>query len=399
MSDADRLTIAVACRAVAPLHGFGGLERAVGEVCTALTECGHQVTLVTAAPTHAATEGEKLRVHELLAVPWAASNLLRRGGVLDRVVYYPRFVRRVTDILMARGTVFDAAIGHGAAAAAFVPLVSAGRVRRLIVNPHGMEEFSATGLKYPFLTQQRALVRHAARHADRAIATDSVLVPAVTRNLRLPPDRVAVVPNGIDVARVDRLTGSVAPPEDIPPVIVSLARIEPNKGLDVLAAALGACRDQLPTGWRWEHIGDGAARAHVQAAIERAGIAARAQLLGRLPEEEMHRRLATATLFVHPSRYEGSPIVILEAMTHRLPIVASAVGGIPDNVIPGETGWLVQPDDRDGLADAIMEALKTDPLALRAMGTRGRSRVLAHFSLDHVVEELVALLCAIAPHA
>ena len=113
----------------------------------------------------------------------------------------------------------------------------------------------------------------------------------------------------------------------------------------------------------------------------------------------MHRRLATATLFVHPSRYEGSPLVILEAMTHRLPIVASAVGGIPDNVIPGETGWLVPPDDRDALAGAILEALRTDPLALRAMGTRGRSRVLAHFSLDHVVEELVALLRAIAPHA
>jgi glycosyltransferase involved in cell wall biosynthesis len=208
-----------------------------------------------------------------------------------------------------------------------------------------------------------------------------------------------MVPNGIDVARVDRLAGSVAPPEDSPPVIVSLARIEQNKRLDVLAAALGACRDQLPTGWRWEHIGDGAARTHVQAAIERAGIGGSAQLLGRLPEEEMHRRLATATLFVHPSRYEGSPLVILEAMTHSLPIVASAVGGIPENVIPGETGWLVPPDDPDRLAGAIMEALQTDPLTLRAMGGRGRSRVLAHFSLEHAVEELVALLRAVAPHA
>lgn len=396
MGQTERLRIAIASRAVAPLHGVGGLERAVADVCSVLTDRGHHVTLVSATPTSAIRDTAILRVDDLITVPWAARPLFRRGGVPDRVINYPRFIRRVTAALTARATVFDAAIGHGAAAAAFVPLLSTGRVRRLLINPHGMEEFSATGLKRPLLTQQRSLVRRAARSADRAIALDAFLVPDVMRNLGLPRERVAIVPNGIDVARVDRLAGPV-PPRDGPPVIVSLGRIEQNKGLDVLAAALGAQRERLPAGWRWLHIGDGAARPQVEEAIGRAGIAAHATLLGRISDEELHRTLASATLFVHPTRYEGSPLVMLEAMAHRLPIIASAVGGIPDKVIPDETGWLVPPDDPQALGAAIVSALERPPAILRAVGERGRARVLAHFSLTQVVDQLIALLGTIPP--
>ncbi|MCA1667444.1 MAG: glycosyltransferase family 4 protein [Thermomicrobia bacterium] len=318
--------------------------------------------------------------------------------MLDRVVHYPQFTRRMTDALRRCDTVFDAAIGHGAAAAAFVPLLESGQVRRLLLNPHGMEEFSARGLKRALLTPQRALVRRAARYADRVIALDAFLIPDVMRHLRVPRERVVIVPNGIDVERVDRLTGSVPPPQGSPPIIVSLARVEPNKGLDVLAAALGSAQERLPEGWRWLHIGDGAARPQVEAAIRRARIGAHATLLGRLPDVELHRTLATATLFVHPTRYEGSPLVMLEAMTHRLPIVASAVGGIPDKVIPDETGWLVPPDDPAALGAAIRAALDQPPGLLRAVGERGRARVVAHFSLTTVVDELIALLGTIPPH-
>jgi glycogen synthase len=390
------VNIAVASRAVAPLHGVGGLERAVADVCSALTDRGHRVTLVTAAPTQDAADDSLLRVHELITVPWAERMALRRGGVPDRLIHYPGFIRRAAAALMARETVFDAAIGHGAAAAAFLPLQAAGRARRLLINPHGMEEFSATGIKGQLLAPQRALVRRAARHADRAIALDAFLVPAVMENLRLPRERVAIVPNGIDVERVDRLTGPTTA-SDGPPVIVSLARIEPNKGLDVLAAALGMSREHLPAGWRWLHIGDGAARPQVEEAIARAGIGSHVELLGRLPDDALHRTLAGGTLFVHPTRYEGSPLVMLEAMAHRLPIVASAVGGIPDKVIPGETGWLVPPDDPAALGSAVVAALGQPPAILRAVGERGRTRVVAHFSLAHVVDELIALLGTIPP--
>jgi glycogen(starch) synthase len=393
----ERMHIAVASRAVAPLHGWGGLERAVGDVCTALTERGHHVTLFTAASDTMPAQESLVGVTELVSVPWSAGVTLRRGSVLDRVINYPRFIRRLTAAVATHGTRFDAAIGHGAAAAAFVPLLPTGQVGRLLVNPHGMEEFTARGLKRPLLAGQRSLVRRAARHADAVIALDPHLVRDVLRNLGIPRERVAIVSNGIDVARIDTFTGPTAPIAGTGPVIVSVARIEPNKGLDVLAAALGANRERLPAGWRWLHIGDGSARAAVQQAIERAGIAAHAELRGTIPDEELHRLLANATLFVHPTRYEGSPLAILEAMTHRLPVVASAVGGIPDTVIPGETGWLVPPDDAAALGEAIVDALDRPDTVLRMIGEAARARIVERYSLDHVVDELLALLDTPSP--
>jgi glycogen(starch) synthase len=391
------MDIAVASRAVAPLHGRGGLERAVSDVCTALTDRGHRVTLFTADPDDPRTAHPSLRVAECVTVPWPRIVAFRRGGVPDRLAHYPRFIRRLSAAIAAHGGEYDAAIGHGAAAAAFVPLLPGGRIRRLVVNPHGMEEFSARGLKRPLLAGQRALVRRAARRADATIALDPHLVPAVMRNLGVPRERVIIVPNGIDVARLDALVGP-SPFVTEGPLIVSVGRIEPNKGLDVLAAALGAARAALPHGWRWVHIGDGAARAAVQAAIAR-GIAGHAELRGNLSDAEMHSLLARATLFVHPTRYEGSPIAILEAMAHGLPIVASAVGGIPDKITPGETGWLVPPEDADALGAAIVGALRHAPAELAAIGARSRAAVIAHFSLTRAVDQLLAALDALPSRA
>lgn len=388
-----RMRIAVASRAVGPLHGWGGLERAVDDLCTTLMDQGHRVTLFTATgePTGDGSQPK----YGLVTVPWSRGIPLRRGSVLDRLVHYPRFVRRLTAAIAERETAFDAAIGHGAAAAAFVPLRATGRIGRLLVNPHGMEEFSARGLKGGLLARQRSLVRNAARHADAVIALDTHLVADVMHNLGVPRQQVAIVPNGIDVGRIDALTGAIDAAGGELPTIVSVGRMEANKGLDVLAAALGAHRDRLPTGWRWHHVGDGSARAAVQMAIARAGIAGHVALCGAVSDAELHRQLAGAALFVHPTRYEGSPLVILEAMAHRLPIVASAVGGIPDKIVPGETGWLVPPGDHHALGDAIVAALTLPAARRRAMGARARGIVLAQFSLPHVVDELIAVLAAL----
>ena len=74
---------------------------------------------------------------------------------------------------------------------------------------------------------------------------------------------------------------------------------------------------------------------------------------GRAPDADLHAWYEAASLFVHPTRYEGSSLVTLEAMAHRKPIVATRAGGLPDKVRPGENGWLVEPGDADGLAQAL----------------------------------------------
>jgi len=367
------------------------LERAVADSCTALAARGHTVTVFTA--TRTVTAPLPPLPFAVVEVPWGKSSVFRHGGVLNRALRYGAFVQRLAWAIDATGETYDVAIGHGAAAAAFLSLRKAGRVRRLFVNPHGMEEFAAPPIKRALLRGQRALVRRAARQADRVIATDTALVPTVTRALGVPASRVAVVPNGVNLAVIDALT----PPHvalDKALALVSVGRIEANKGLDVLAAALGEIAPMLPAGWQWLHVGTGAGRESLERAIHAAGIGAQTTLCGTLPDGDLHALLAHATLFVHPARYEGSSLVTLEAMAHRLPVVATHVGGIPDKVIPGETGWLVPPAEPHALARAIQEAAETPRPMLRAMGEHGRTRVEAWFSLDHATDVLLALIAA-----
>jgi glycosyltransferase involved in cell wall biosynthesis len=384
------MRIAVASRAVEPLHGWGGLERAVDDLCTSLTSSGHDVTLFTADGVLRADTRQPR--YGLVTVPWERGFPLRRGSVLDRRVNYSRFIRRITATIAASDMKFDAAIGHGAATAALAPLRTDRHIGRLVLNPHGMEEFSAPGLKGSALGFQRALVREAARHADVVIALDARLVSDVQRNLCIAPQRIAIVPNGIDLARIGALCRGMDTGDREPPTIVSVARIEANKGLDVLAAALAANRDRLPAGWMWRHIGDGAARRALERGVARAGIAAHVELCGRLSEEELHRHLEHATLFVHPTRYEGSPLAILEAMAHRLPVIASAVGGIPDTIISGQTGWLIPPGNPRALGAAIVAALALPVSARHTMGRRARTLVSEEFSLPRIADRWLAVL-------
>ena len=93
----------------------------------------------------------------------------------------------------------------------------------------------------------------------------------------------------------------------------------------------------------------------------------------------MHAWHELATLFVHPTLYEGSSLVTLEAMAHRRAVVASAAGGLPDKVRPGVNGWLVAPGDASALAAAISGAVG-DPARLAHYGLAGRAIVEREFS-------------------
>jgi glycosyltransferase involved in cell wall biosynthesis len=104
----------------------------------------------------------------------------------------------------------------------------------------------------------------------------------------------------------------------------------------------------------------------------------------------MHAWHELSTLFVHPTLYEGSSLVTLEAMAHRRAVVASAAGGLPDKVRPGENGWLVAPGDPSPLAAAISGAL-ADPARLAHYGLAGRRIVEREFSWTAAGDATVAL--------
>src|SRR5581483_1457796 len=109
-----------------------------------------------------------------------------------------------------------------------------------------------------------------------------------------------------------------------------------------------------------------------------------------LPRAELVQLYTHASVFVCPSVYEPFGLINLEAMACELPVVASAVGGIPEIVVDGVTGWLVPPGDPGALAERV-NALLLDPARAREMGKAGRRRVLEEFQWGVVADRTVAL--------
>ena len=133
-------------------------------------------------------------------------------------------------------------------------------------------------------------------------------------------------------------------------------------------------------------VGDGPQRGELESAIREAGLADRVHLTGL--RRDVPELLRAFDVFALASRWEGLPRVFPQAMAAGLPIVATSVDGAPDAVIPGETGWLVEVGDIEGMADRLT-ALAADPDGARRMGAAGRARV-EEFSARRMVDQLAA---------
>ncbi len=152
-------------------------------------------------------------------------------------------------------------------------------------------------------------------------------------------------------------------------LLVSVGRLEANKGFADLIDALGTIGTEIP--WRWTLVGEGPERHQLVSAIAARGFGNRVTFAGGSDDESLHAWYDAADLFVHPTRYEGSSLVTLEAMLHRKPVVATRAGGLPDKVIPGTTGWLVEPRDPPALGSALREAINNRAL-WHSYGEAGR---------------------------
>lgn len=401
------LRIAVLARAVHPLHGVGGLERHVYDLVRHLLARNTAITLITQPPSRAAT-GDVISHNGALTVRYVPYKTFpfagRRGTtVIDRSTAYPWFgerAGRLAAALAERGSI-DLVHGLGASAFGFARRRKANSVP-FVFNPQGLEEFGSTdprGARWKplFYKPLQAAVRVCANAADRVIATDQSLVATVRKHLRVSADRVRVVPNAIDLDDCDALAGpdagralrqklQIGSDERL---LLSAGRIEENKGFESLAAALGALKTRLdPPSWRWILVGDGPYRPALERAIDRHGIGSHVMLTGRLSDSELHAWYEAATLFLHPTLYEGSSLVTLEAMSHSRPVVATQAGGLPDKVKAGINGWLVPPGDRQALSAAIEEALSNQQ-RLDEFGKQSRLIVEQEFSWKSAVSRLL----------
>jgi glycosyltransferase involved in cell wall biosynthesis len=137
-------------------------------------------------------------------------------------------------------------------------------------------------------------------------------------------------------------------------------------------------------------VGTGPYRRELEHVVSAHGIASHVRFVGRANERDLHAWYEAASIFVHPTRYEGSSLVTLEAMAHRRPVIATAAGGLPDKVQPGVNGWLIAPNDVEGLAAALTEAVE-DPRRLTDMGARSREIVEREFAWSVLVDRQIAV--------
>ena len=232
---------------------------------------------------------------------------------------------------------------------------------------------------------RRTVERLGLRAADAVIATTPELAADVQR--RHPRADVHVIPNGVDTERFRPR----ARRSDAPPTVLYAGRFSEEKNLDVLIEAAGKLASRIP--FRLMLIGDGDRRAALEA---QAGSLRLAVDFRRFVDHrEMPFMMAGADVFVLPSRTEGHPKILLEAMSSGLACVASAVPGNRALVDDGRTGVLVAPGDAGALAEAL-ERVLVDADERRDLGERARAAIAARYDLGALVDREIALLQRVA---
>ncbi|GAB4227736.1 MAG: glycosyltransferase family 4 protein [Acidobacteriota bacterium] len=230
--------------------------------------------------------------------------------------------------------------------------------------------------------------RLVARVTDRFIAVSRANVERGVAEGIAPRDRFTVIRSGIEIGRFRRAADSgegealrceIGVPQDAP-LAGMVACLKPQKApVDFVRLAARVASD-VPDA-RFLLAGDGVLRGEVERAVREAGLGGRLHLLGWRRDTE--RVIAACDVLVLTSRHEGLPRVVPEAMAAGRPVVATAVDGTPEAVSPGETGFLREPGDVDGLAADVARLLR-DPALRARLGAAARARV-AEWDIDAMV--------------
>jgi starch synthase len=232
--------------------------------------------------------------------------------------------------------------------------------------------------------------RLAVERAERVIAVSAQMRADIIAHFRIDAERVVVIHNGVDADAFAR-TGrdeALARHGVRRPYVLFVGRISEQKGIFPLLEAARA----LPAGVQLVLCASSPDTPELLRRIE-AAVAGRPEIRwinAMLPVPDVVQLYSHAAALVCPSIYEPFGLINLEAMACGTAVVASRVGGIPEVVVDGETGWLVEPGDPIALGAAVREAL-ADPARARRMGEAGRRRVEAHFAWDRIAERTLAV--------
>jgi glycosyltransferase involved in cell wall biosynthesis len=219
------------------------------------------------------------------------------------------------------------------------------------------------------------------RNAGAVVANSNglrILANAFDSRINIP-----IIPNGID------LQSYQTPNRDWSfPHLLSVGRIVHQKGLDLAMRALGGLKE---FDWEWQIAGDGPQQATLQSLAKELGIGDRVIFLGWQSREQLTECYRRANMFLFPSRHEGMPNAMLEAMASGLPVIASCIAGNEELVMDDKTGLLVPSEDIERLQTALKKLL-SDPALREHMGEAARRQVEDNYSWEMTARQYALLL-------
>jgi glycosyltransferase involved in cell wall biosynthesis len=362
----------------------GGAERSLAAMAPYLVAGGIRLEVATLADRpglQAELAAAGVRLHRLDGSGGRAG-WVRRTGRLIR--------ERRPDLVHT--TLFEAdQAGRVAAVLCRTPVVSS-----LVNVAYGPEQQSSGGVGGLKLAAVRQLDALTARPVVRFHAVSEHVADVMARRLRLPGARVEVVPRGRD----PQLLGSRTPerrararaalgvgPGDEQPVILAVGRQEPQKGFDTLVEAVPRVLAAVPGARCFVAGREGTQTARLQALVEGIGVRDAVRFLGA--RADVYDLLCAADLFAFPTRWEGMPGAILEAMALEAPIVASDVPPVREAVSDGVSARLVPPDQPEALAAAMVETLR-DRAGAAARAARALADFQARFTIGRAADGMLA---------
>lgn len=366
-------------------------------VIDSLARGGAEQSLAAIAP-HYADRGVQLTVG-YLAERDGVRGELEAGGARVRSFAGPggrsgafrRVLGGVRDLRpdLVHTTLFEADLaGRAAARLAGVPVVSS-----LVNEAYGPDQAGDHRVRRWKLQTARLADAASARAVQRFHAVSHRVAEVMSRRLAVPRDRVEVIHRGRDLRRLGertparraaaRLALGLA---DDTPVLLAAARQEHQKGLDILLQALPLVLRRFPETMLLLAGRDGGGTAALRARAARPDLAGAVRFLG--PRDDVPDLLCAADALVIPTRWEGLPGVLLEAMALGTPVVATRLPAICEAA--GDAHALLVPPERPAALAHAVAAVLADPGAADGRARRARDRFLAEFSIDRAADHMVA---------
>jgi glycosyltransferase involved in cell wall biosynthesis len=198
--------------------------------------------------------------------------------------------------------------------------------------------------------------------------------------------RILLIPNGVDILRYTPRSHNTSA-DQRSQIVVCISRLCYQKGIDVLLQAWHMVQKQSPLA-RLAIVGDGPIRTQLECMTEALGLANSVEFTGL--QSDILAQLHRSDIAVLPSRWEGMPNAVLEAMACGLPCVATRVSGSEDMIQHGINGLLVEPENYHSLARALLVLLQ-DPELVKKYGQAARTTIEQHYSLDHIIDQYIKI--------